>query len=73
MQAEKLIKMANQVGDFYEAFPDKAEASKEIAGHLNKFWNLNMRQSIAEHVTEQQGVGLHRCVIEAIQQHLKLN
>ena len=73
MKPEKLIKMANQIGDFYEAFPDKAEARKEIAGHLNKFWNLNMRQSIAEHVSEQQGSGLHACVIEAIQQHLRLN
>ena len=59
MKSEKLIKMANQVGDFYEAFPDQAEARKEIAGHLNKFWNLNMRQSIATHVKEKQGVGLH--------------
>ena len=73
MQAEKLIKMANQVGDFYEAFPDQAEARQEIAGHLNKFWNLNMRQSIATYVKEKQGAGLHARVIEAIQQHLKLS
>lgn len=73
MQVEKLIKMANQVGDFYEAFPDQAEARQEIAGHLNKFWNLNMRKSIAQYVQEQQGVGLHAHVIQAIQQHLKLN
>ncbi len=73
MQADKLIKMANQIGDFYEAFPDQAEARQEIAGHLNKFWNLAMRQSIAKYVIEQQGAGLHAHVIEAIQQHLKLN
>ena len=73
MRAEKLIIMANQVGDFYEAFPDQAEAKKEIAGHLNKFWNLNMRKSIAAHVKEHKGEGLHARVIEAIQQHLKLS
>ncbi len=71
MEAEKLIKMANQVGDFYEAFPDKAEARKEIAGHLNKFWNSAMRKSIAAYIKEKQGTGLHPQVIEAIQQHLK--
>jgi formate dehydrogenase subunit delta len=71
MEAEKLIKMANQVGDFYEAFPDKAEARKEIAGHLNKFWNSAMRKSIATYVKEKQGAGLHAQVIEAIQEHLK--
>lgn len=73
MQADKLIKMANQIGDFYEAFPDQAEARVEIAGHLNRFWNLNMRKSIATHVKEHQGAGLHARVIEAIQQHLKLS
>jgi formate dehydrogenase subunit delta len=73
METEKLIKMANQIGDFYEAYPDQAEAMREIAGHLNKFWNSAMRKSIAAHVKEKQGTGLHACVIKAIQQHLKLS
>ena len=72
MQIEKLIKMANQIGDFYSAFPDQHEAKKEIAGHLNKFWNFSMRQSISQYVLKQQGTGLHLSVIEAIQQHIKL-
>ena len=73
MKTEKLITMANQIGDFYGAFPDQVEARKEIADHLNRFWNLNMRQSIADHVKENQGAGLHTWVIDAIQQHLKVN
>ena len=73
MDAEKLIKMANQIGNFYEAFPSQAEARQEIAGHLNKFWNSAMRKSIAAHVKEKQGIGLHKCVIEAIQQHMSVN
>ncbi|MGQ0442071.1 MAG: formate dehydrogenase subunit delta [Methylophilaceae bacterium] len=73
MRVEKLIKMANQVGDFYGAFPDKEEVKREIAGHLNRFWNLNMRQSIANHVAEKQGLGLHAHVIQAIQQYLKVD
>ena len=72
MELEKLIKMANQIGDFYEAFPDKIEARKEIAGHLNKFWNSAMRKALATYVKEKQGIGLHERVVEAIQQHLKL-
>jgi formate dehydrogenase subunit delta len=71
MEIEKLIKMANQIGEFYEAFPDKAEARIEIAGHLNRFWNSAMRKSIAAHVKDSQGAGLHVPVIEAIKQHLK--
>jgi len=73
METDKLIKMANQIGDFYETFPDQAEARQEIAGHLNRFWNLAMRKSIATYVKEKQGAGLHLRVIEAIQQHLKVN
>jgi len=71
METEKLIKMANQIGDFYEAFPNETEARKEIAGHLNKFWNSAMRKSIAIHVKDKQGAGLHQRVIEAVQQYLK--
>lgn len=70
MDTEKLIKMANQIGDFYEAYPDQALVEQEIAGHLNKFWNSVMRKSIKTHVKERQGEGLHPRVIAAIQQHL---
>ena len=73
MDIEKLIKMANQIGDFYEAYPNQAEARVEIAGHLNRFWNSAMRKSIANHVKDSQGVGLHTPVIEAIRQHLKVS
>lgn len=70
MDTEKLIKMANQIGDFYEAYPDQAVVEQEIAGHLNKFWNSIMRKSIMAHVKEHQGKGLHPRVIAAIQRHL---
>lgn len=73
MDIAKLIKMANQVGDFYEAYPDKAEAAREIAGHLNKFWNSAMRKDIVSHVQSQQGAGLHPCVVDAVRQHVQPN
>jgi formate dehydrogenase subunit delta len=34
MQTETLIKMANQIGDFFEAEPNQAQAQKDIANHL---------------------------------------
>lgn len=72
MQNETLIKMANQVGDFFGADPDKIQANIEIANHLNRFWTLDMRQQIAKYVTEQNGTGLHQQVREAISAHLKV-
>ncbi len=70
MDIEKLIKMANQIGDFFEANPNIEEAKLEIGSHLNKFWNSVMIKSIVTHVQQQQGSGLHPKVIAAIQQHV---
>ena len=72
MEVEKLIKMANQIGDFFEANPDVEEAKLEIASHLKKFWNSIMIKTIVTHVQQQQGQGLHPKVIAAIQQHVHI-
>lgn len=70
METEKLIKMANQIGDFFEAYPNEDEAKKEIANHLHKFWNSVMIASIVSHVNEHEGAGLHPRVMQAIRQHI---
>ena len=70
MQNETLIKMANQVGDFFGADPNKTQANIEIANHLNRFWTLDMRQQIAKYVSEKNGAGMHAQVVTAISQHL---
>jgi len=72
MEVEKLIKMANQIGDFFEANPDVEEAKLEIASHLKKFWNSVMINSLVAHVQQHQGQGLHPRVIAAIQQHVQV-
>jgi len=70
METEKLIKMANQIGDFFEAYPNDEDAKKGIANHLHSFWNSVMIRSIVAHVKQNRGEGLHPRVIEAIQQHI---
>jgi formate dehydrogenase subunit delta len=70
MDTEKLIKMANQIGDFFEAYPDDEDAKKGIANHLHSFWNSVMIQSIVAHVKQKKGEGLHPRVMEAILQHI---
>ena len=72
MQNETLIKMANQIGDFFEAEPNKTQANLEIADHLNRFWTLDMRKQIAKYVSEKSGAGLHQQVITAITAHLNI-
>lgn len=73
MQTQQLIKMANQIGDFYESYPDENQVKQEIAGHLNKFWALKMRQQLAQHVKTTNGEGLHPKVASAIaSSHLEI-
>lgn len=72
MDIQRLISMANQIGDFYESYPNQAHAQQDIAEHINKFWALSMRQQIAQYVTEQNGTGMHTQVQNAIKAHLKL-
>ena len=71
MQTEQLIKMANQIGDFYESYPDKNQAQIDIAGHLTKFWAISMRKQLAAYVSQTNGLGLHQQVASAIATHLK--
>ncbi len=71
MQNDTLIKMANQIGEFFEPEPNQMQAEKDIAYHLNRFWTLDMRQQIAKYVSEENGAGLRNIVVSAIKQHIK--
>ncbi len=70
MDVNKLITMANQIGDFFEANPDQEAAKKDIANHLNKFWNSIMIKGIVAHVQDSNASGLHPRVADAIKQHI---
>lgn len=45
---DQLIKMANSIGDFFEALPDRDEALYSIADHIKKFWEPSMRTAMLE-------------------------
>lgn len=38
-KVEKLVRMANQIGDFYAATPEAADG---VATHLRRFWTPKM-------------------------------
>ncbi|WP_271008020.1 formate dehydrogenase subunit delta [Paucibacter sp. B51] len=46
MDIEKLVRMANQIGTFFQAMPDHAEALDGIATHIQKFWEPRMRREL---------------------------
>lgn len=66
MQADTLVKMANQIGDFFEAMPDRAEALEGVASHLRKFWAPAMRRELLAHVDAQGDSALKPLVAQAV-------
>lgn len=46
MNSENLFKMANQIGAFFEAMPDREQAVADIAAHLRRTWEPRMREQI---------------------------
>jgi formate dehydrogenase subunit delta len=66
MNSEKLIKMANQIGDFFATMPDQEQAAKEMAEHLNKFWEPRMRKTLLKHIQLSGDDALNPVVRKAI-------
>ena len=50
MDTGNLVKMANEIGSFFAAWPDRDAARTEVANHLKKFWDPRMRKAIVAHV-----------------------
>jgi formate dehydrogenase subunit delta len=57
MRVERLVSMVNDIGHFFNAEPDKAEAARNVASHVRRFWDPRMRREIIAHY-EQGGAGL---------------
>lgn len=68
MHVETLVRMANQIGTFFEAMPDRSAALEEMAQHVRRFWEPRMRQQLLAHVDEG-GEGLSLMAQEAIRRH----
>lgn len=69
MHIDSLVRMANQIGAFFEAMPDRPEALEGIAQHLKKFWDPRMRRALLAHVDGGGCAELNGMVTEAIRRH----
>ncbi len=66
MDAEKLVQMANRIGEFFAAWPDRDEAMEGIATHLRKFWEPRMRRDLLALIDAGQADVLMPLVLEAV-------
>jgi formate dehydrogenase subunit delta len=66
MKLEKLIGMANQIGAFFEAMPDRDQAVADVAGHLRRSWEPRMREQILASLGTADEAKLKPLVREAL-------
>lgn len=50
MNENKLITMANQIGEFFQSMPDRAEAITGMVNHIRASWDPRMRQGLKHHI-----------------------
>ena len=67
MDVDNLVHMANRIGEFFDAMPDRDEAREGIALHLRRYWEPRMRHALVEHVDATGGKDLSPLVLEALQ------
>jgi formate dehydrogenase subunit delta len=67
MDKSNLVKMANQIGLFFEAWPDRDAARNEVASHLRRYWDPRMRAALIAHLEASgEQSGLRALVEEAV-------
>jgi formate dehydrogenase subunit delta len=66
MNREHLIKMANQIGAFFGAYPDQEDAVNQVANHLKSYWEPRMRREIIAYVQQTGGPALTDLVRKAV-------
>ncbi len=63
MESSEIVRMANQIADFYKPYSEK-EALEGIAEHINKFWEPRMRREFFS-LVDKGGAGLNPLVVAA--------
>ena len=71
MDAGKLVKMANQIADFFAAEPDAKVGVAGVVNHICKFWEPRMRKAILAAFDAGQTEGMHKLVVAALAEHRK--
>jgi len=67
MDIHTLTRMANQIGGFFEAMPDRQEALAGITLHIKRFWEPRMRRQLQECLQQPDSTELLPIVREALQ------
>jgi formate dehydrogenase subunit delta len=69
MDIHNLVSMANQIGQFFSAYPDRDEALEGIANHIRKFWEPRMRLKLFEGIDAGKAAELSALVAQSLALH----
>lgn len=69
MNIQTLIKMANQIGTFFEPEVPVEVAADDTAAHIKRFWDPRMRRQLIGHVDASGESELLPVVAAALQRH----
>ena len=69
MNAEKLVKMANDIARFFESEPEHDVAVEGVANHIARFWEPRMRREFLAHVETTGGFDLRPLALDAVRAH----
>jgi formate dehydrogenase subunit delta len=73
MHADILTRMANQIGQFFEAMPDREESLEGAASHIKSFWEPRMRRELLAAISAPGGLPeLSAFMTEALARHRAL-
>jgi formate dehydrogenase subunit delta len=64
--AEHLVRMANDIGNFFRSEPERKVGIAGVANHIAKFWTPRMRQKLADHIKEHGDAELDELPREAL-------
>ena len=66
MSIEHLVRMANDISDYFRSESDRGLAVAGVSDHMKKFWDPRMRRQILSHWHEHGGEGLSELAQAAV-------
>ncbi len=49
MHIERLVQMANDIGNYFSSEPDRTAGIEGIVAHIERFWEPRMRKQVLAH------------------------
>ena len=72
MSTANLIKMANQIAQYFASEPDQQQAVLSVRNHMQMYWTPAMRYELMVWHVDHHGDGLHSLVRAAVKEEGKM-